>query len=203
MLECYKIALTGPIGSGKSTALRYFKELGAFTVSADQIVHHLLSTHTDLGKKIVRLLGNEILVNGEISRPLISEKVFTNYSLLKDYEAIIHPEVQKEIDNRFLKQSSMDTLLVAEVPLLFEANLQGHYDASVYIYADVERRKKRFLASAPHLLDEFERRESRLLPEDRKKALATYVLSNNASKEKLRDEVKTLYKQLTLSWKNQ
>ena len=101
MLRLKKIAVTGNVASGKSTVCLFLKECGAYVVNADSIVHKLLSPETTLGKSIINLLGYDVIIDGQFDRRAIAEKVFKDYSLLKDLEKILHPEVQKEINKEY------------------------------------------------------------------------------------------------------
>ena len=67
MLKLKKIAVTGGLAAGKTTVCQIFKELGAYVVSADEIVHQLLSPDTAVGQQVVSLLGSDI-VSGQIIR---------------------------------------------------------------------------------------------------------------------------------------
>ena len=78
MLRLRKVAVTGGLSCGKSSVCRIFKELGAYVVSADEIVHRLLSTKTNLGQQVISLLGKEIITNGKINRSTIAKKVFND-----------------------------------------------------------------------------------------------------------------------------
>jgi dephospho-CoA kinase len=196
MLESCKVALTGPIAAGKSTALNFFKELGAYCVSADQIVHQLLSPDTDIGRSILHLLGKEVLINGEFSRALIAKRVFSDPLLLKEYESLLHPQVQQEIQLLFAQKASMYALLVAEIPLLFEAALDKGFDATIFLTADRGQRKERYAKGNPQKEEDFEKRETRLLPEKEKRKKATHTLNNSGSVEELHTNIKTLYQTL-------
>ena len=61
MLKLKKIAVTGGLAAGKTTVCQLFKELGAYVVSADEIVHQLLSPDTAVGQQVVSLLGSDIV----------------------------------------------------------------------------------------------------------------------------------------------
>ena len=84
-----KIAVTGGIASGKSTVCHLFEKLGAYTVSADAIVHQLLDPTQSLGKKVIVLLGPDVVIEGQLSRERIAQKVFCNPCLLKKLEKLI------------------------------------------------------------------------------------------------------------------
>jgi dephospho-CoA kinase len=93
-METRKIAVTGTLSSGKSTVCQLLKEFGAYVVSADEIVHRLLRVETEIGQKVIDLLGEEILSEGQIDRAKIAKKVFRNPQLLQALEQIIHPQVR-------------------------------------------------------------------------------------------------------------
>ena len=98
MLKSKKIAITGNLASGKSTVCQFFKEQGAYVVSSDEIVHQLLSPETNIGKKVIALLGKDIVVEDRLNREAIAKIVFRDRQLLLRLEELLHPEVQKEIE---------------------------------------------------------------------------------------------------------
>ena len=76
MLKLKKIAVTGGLAAGKTTVCQLFKELGAYVVSADEIVHQMLSPDTVVGQQVVSLLGSDIVSGLGIDRKKIAAKVF-------------------------------------------------------------------------------------------------------------------------------
>ncbi len=92
-----RIAVTGQIGSGKSSVLEVFQRHGAYTLNADQIVHQLLASDPLLIDEIVKKLGSEVLQNGVLSRKKIAEIVFSDDNKLNVLEDIIHPAVKQAI----------------------------------------------------------------------------------------------------------
>src|ERR1700733_7337913 len=130
MLKLRKIAVTGGLSCGKSSVCRIFKELGATVVSADEIVHQLLSPQVSFGQQVIMLMGPDIVVKGQIDRSRIAKKVFNNRTLLNSLEKILHPAVNNEIEN--LYQTALakhkDKIFVAEIPLLYESDF-GQFDA--------------------------------------------------------------------------
>jgi dephospho-CoA kinase len=185
-----KIAVTGGIASGKSTVCRLFEELGAYYVSADEIVHQLLLPTTTLGKEIIALLGGDIVVDGALSRKRIAQKVFSDSHLLDELEKRIHPEVQRVIEAKY-KAASHDhvPLFVAEVPLLFEAGLESNFDAVIVVVSDEKECRKRF----QHDENEYRRRSQRLMPIQEKIKKAHYVIENSGSLDHLRQTIQPLF----------
>jgi dephospho-CoA kinase len=198
MLKLNKLAVTGGLSCGKSSVCRLFKELGATVVSADEIVHQLLSPQVSFGQQVIELIGSDIVVNGQIDRSRIAKKVFDNQTLLYSLEKILHPAVKNEIEKRYQNALAKDEnqLFVAEVPLLFESDL-GQFDAVIAVIADYHTCKQRFEQSTGCKQDEFDKRMSRQLSPEEKAKWADFVICNDGSFEDLRQAVDTIYKKLT------
>jgi len=192
------MAITGGLSCGKSTVCRILKELGAYVVSADEIVHQLLSSNIDVAKKVVDLLGDEILVDHKIDRSEVARIVFRDERLLKKLEEIIHPATYEEIEKIYRKQqeSSHKSLFVAEIPLLFETGAQSSYDVTVAIVAKPDLCLKRFIESTGKSEMEFENRISKQLNQRDKAERADYVIMNNSTLADLEQITKELYTEI-------
>ena len=202
MLTLPKIAVTGGLACGKSSACHFFEELGAYVVSADDIVHQLLSPATNLGQEVVKLIGSDIVVNHQIDRSLIAKKVFQNPKLLKSLEQILHPAVGIELEKLYqrIKAENKVPLFVAEIPLLFEANGDKFftYDYSVAVIASKDICEARFQQVTGYDKDEYQARASRQLSLEEKAKKADYVIVNNGSLQDLRKAVVSIFKSITL-----
>ncbi len=136
------IGLTGGIGAGKSTALAVFRELGALTISADELVHELYA-RPSVSAKIGARFGSGVLdAKGEVDRGRLAASVRgrrTDLGWLEDY---IHPLVADEIERR-IGDAPAGTVVVCEVPLLFESDLGRLFDLVVTVEADRETRRHR------------------------------------------------------------
>lgn len=198
MLALSRVAVTGGLSCGKSSVCRILKELGAYVISADEIVHQLLSSDTNLGQEVVKLLGKGILVNHKIDRSRIAQLVFRNTKLLQDLEKLLHPAVYKNIDDEYQNQCHRQShsLFVAEVPLLFESEGEHFFDYTVAIVSDPELCVKRFQDTTGYDQKEFESRAARQWPMLEKAVKADYVIMNNGSLSNLRDVTQELYQEL-------
>jgi dephospho-CoA kinase len=198
MLTLRKIAITGGISCGKSTVCRILKELGAYVVSADEIAHQLLSPQTDVGQKVIKLLGDDILVDQKIDRSKVANIVFQAPNLLRALEKIIHPAIYEEIEKLYRQQSESRSkpLFIAEIPLLFETNEEKNYDKTVAVIANQAICLKRFKESTKYNENEFERRSSQQLSQLEKAERADYVIMNNTSLADLEQTTKELYQEL-------
>lgn len=193
-----KVAVTGGVATGKSTACQILKEFGAYVISADDIVHQLLSPETDVGKKVIALLGRGIVVDETIQRDRISEVVFQNKPLLDALEKLLHPEVQKIIDSQYRKISKEEasySLFVAEVPLLFEARLEEYYDYVLLIVATEAHCQNRFLNKG-FSQTEYANRQSRFILSSKKISHSDYVIENEGSYDDFKISLFNVYQEL-------
>ena len=90
------IGLTGGIGSGKSTVLYMFQDLGAAVYITDKVAKRILETSERVRAKIISLLGESAYTKTLPNRKFIAEVVFYNPSKLKALNAIVHPEVAND-----------------------------------------------------------------------------------------------------------
>ncbi|MDO8737290.1 MAG: dephospho-CoA kinase [Thermoleophilia bacterium] len=178
-----RIALTGGIGSGKSTALLMFAARGAAVRDSDEIVHGLID-RADVRARIRHHLDIGQLPPGVDGRGLIASIVFADDVQLLRLEEIIFPLVNGEIDRWLaIDEVASAPLAVIELPMLFEAGMAERFDKVVLVTAPSELRKTRHEGRVG--LADFERRAARQLPEDEKRARSDYVYDNTGSPEDL------------------
>lgn len=199
MLKLKKVAVTGGLSCGKSSVCRILKELGAYVVSADKIVHQLLSSDTNLGQEVVKLLGSDILVGQQLDRVRIAQLVFKDLNLLQALEKLLHPAVYRELDQDYQRQQSLTNpppLFVAEIPLLFESGGKRDYDAVIAVIANPEICYQRFEQATGDDQKEFNQRMARQLSLYDKARQADYVIMNNGTLADLQQNTKKLYQKL-------
>lgn len=201
MLKLKKVAVTGGIACGKSSVCQIFKELGAYVISADEVVHHHLSHNHVIIEKVKRLLGADVVAKGKIDRNAVADKVFHESQLLTALEEILHPEVEKDIESHFqkVKQENQHPLFIAEIPVLFESGFisRSAFDAIIVVDASEDHCRERFKRKTGKSDSDFDMRASFQMPMNEKVKLADFVIENNGTMEQLTQEVKTLYKKLT------
>jgi dephospho-CoA kinase len=175
------IGLTGAIASGKSEALAALARLGAAALSSDAVVHDLLTSER-VRDLLVGRWGPTVAPNGKVDRGRVSEVVFADPSELDWLEATLHPLVAEEI--AVWRESLADDTRVAvvEVPLLFETDMEGVFDATISVVAPDGTRAER--AGVRGTLD-LESRSRRQLSQEEKAARATYVVINDGSVQDL------------------
>lgn len=191
-----KVAVTGGLACGKSTVCHYLKQLGASCVSADDIVHQLLTPETEVGKKVIAALGPDSVKEGKIDRALIARRVFSDPHKLHTIERILHPAVLKEIENEYERAKKLKTShpFVAEIPLLFECAWESYFDVVIAVVASEDVCKKRAEKGSPALGRDFENRMQRQMPVKEKLKRSTYTIENNGSLNDLFCQVDAIYK---------
>jgi dephospho-CoA kinase len=175
------VAITGGIGAGKSETLAAFRRHGAATVSSDDIVHELLR-NDDVKQAVVERLGNGVVgPDGELDRGAIGTVVFNDRDALAWLENLLHPLVSAEYlrwRDELGRLPNAPRVCVTEVPLLYEAGTDSHFDKVVVVTAPRKLRQARSLSG----LDE---REQRLLDEKEKVARADYSYVNTGTLDDL------------------
>lgn len=162
-------------------------ELGAFVVSADELVHQLLASDRECIHKIELLFGPEVKIHHKIDRKKLAKVAFADPKKLGHLETIVHPLVFQEIKALYKKAGSLQKyrLFVVEVPLLFEAGWESLFDEVVAVAADASLCLKRSGLTPT----EYALRVRRFLPVDEKIRRADYVILNNTTEEDLRKQV--------------
>jgi dephospho-CoA kinase len=182
------VGLTGGIGAGKSEALAALERLGASTISADKVVHELYDD-PEVRAAVVARWGPQVAPDGRVDRGAIARHAFVDDEERHFLESLLWPRVGARVAEWRDAQSRRDPTpkaLVVETPLLFEAGLEGNYDATIAIVADEAVRAERARARGHEALDE---RTARQLTQAEKAARATYAVENSGSLRELEQEL--------------
>lgn len=131
------IAITGPIGSGKSTVLNYFKENGFITYSCDEMVHKLYEK-PEISRKISQILNAPFDINNKKTTKLARKIMIDNPEIKKKIELYIYPILEKEMV-LIIKNNEKP---VFEVPTLFKAHLEYLFKTIIVIEISKEQQIK-------------------------------------------------------------
>ena len=125
-----KIAITGGIGSGKSTVCKILKEKGYAVFSCDEIYADLLSNGSLIGE-LIKAFGADILdSSGALNRKMLSEIVFADEKQRERLNKITHAKIFEEM---FRRAEEISGTVFFEVPLLFEGNYQNLFDNVIVV----------------------------------------------------------------------
>lgn len=192
------IGLTGSIATGKSTVSKILHEdCGLAIVDADliakQVVEKGQPAYNDIIAYFGPLTGDLVLPNGELNRPALGKCVFgeENKHHLRKLNSFTHPRVGRKILEQVAwAYFSGHSMVVLDVPLLFEAGFSYYCGTIINVTCDSETQLKRLLLRNPHLSkeDALKRIQSQLSMEEKSK-YSDYVLVNNGTLEDLRNQV--------------
>lgn len=171
------IGLTGGFAAGKSEALAALERLGAATLSTDSVVHDLLSTD-EVRDQLVERLGPDIAPRGRVDRGAVAAAVFDRPDDRAWLEGMLWPRVGERIAawRRELEHADpTPRAAVVEVPLLFEADMEGAFDATIAVVAEDSVRAER-AADRGH--EALESRTSRQLGQEEKARRADHTVRN-------------------------
>jgi dephospho-CoA kinase len=186
------IGLTGGIGAGKSETLAAFERLGAATLSTDRVTHELLDDD-QVRAALIERWGPEVAPGDGVDRNRVGEIVFSDPGELAFLEGVLHPRVGVHVLDWRQNLGADVEVAVVEVPLLFEAAMEGAFDATVAVVAGDQIREARLRERGQPGL---EGREGRQLDQAEKEARADHVIRNEGSIEELESKVNELIDQI-------
>ena len=188
------VGLTGGIASGKSTVAAILRRLGAAVIDADELSRQVVQPEQTAWKEIVKTFGAGILQEDQnLDRKKLRKIVFDNPEARKKLEAIIHPKVRALAEEKIRELASAGaSIIVYEVPLLFEGQLHHWLRPVILVACDVKTQKKR-IQDRDHVTDvEAQRHIDAQMSLEEKRKLADYTIENNGTLEELEQQVKSV-----------
>jgi dephospho-CoA kinase len=185
------------LGAGKSTALAALESLGAATLSTDAVVHELYGGD-QVRDAVTARWGDDVAPGGVVDRALVARRVFADPQERKWLEGLLWPLVGARVGSWYESLAEREPpppAAVVETPLLFEAGMDGAYDATIAIVADEEVRAARAGARGHEALDE---RTARQLSQAEKASRATYAVENSGTLRELEQELSGVLAKLTV-----
>jgi dephospho-CoA kinase len=191
-------ALTGSVAAGKSTVGALFREWGATVIDMDVLVRELQRKGEPVFNAIVAAFGPEVLDHhGELDRRSLRRRILAAPDARRRLEAIVHPAV--EVRRRELLAAARvrgDLIVIADIPLLFEAGDPSAYDGVIVVDAPVDLRRQRLLQSRDFDAHEADLLIAAQMPADQKRAGATWIIDNDGDREKLLRRTREVWKAL-------
>ncbi len=186
-----KVAVTGGIGSGKSAVGEILEELGAVIVDADELARTVIERGNSGYDQVLAAFGDEVLTSGEIDRAKLAGLVFSDPELRKKLEGIIHPLV-REAAEEIMKSAPSGSVVVNEIPLLFETNGAKRFDFVIAVQTPMELRIER-LSQRGMKLYEIEKRIAVQASDQERASIANVIVVNDGSLDQLRSKVEELW----------
>ena len=190
------VALTGGIGAGKSTAARYFAELGALVIDADQLARIAIERGSEGFGEVILRFGEEITTNGDIDRRKLAELIFSDSQARTDLEAIIHPRVQA-LFAEAVEDLSENQILIYEIPLLVETGAAEKFDYVITVESDQDLRVSRLLKKGLYI-SQIDKRMATQASSQAREAIADSVIRNYGYEDSLLRQVENLWEGVLL-----
>jgi dephospho-CoA kinase len=193
-----EVALTGNVASGKSSVARMWASRGIPVIEADQLAREVLAPGSNGLEAVRNAFGDGVLTReGALDREAMRDIVFRDPAARRRLESIVHPGV-RELRQRWSEERRREgaPLVVSEIPLLFEAGLDGDFDVVVLVDAPEEERLRRLeeerglgRAEARRVMDS--QQDAR-----EKREKADHVLENDGSLQELEIRASALLERL-------
>ena len=190
------VALTGGIGSGKSTVGQIFAQLGAIVVDSDQLARDVLERGSIGFNEVVAKFGDEILKNGEIDRQLLASIVFKDPKKRSELEQITHPLIRKAFAE-VIARSTSNSIVINQIPLLVESNHDYKFDHVITVSASEDIRAQRLLKRGLTGVQIRERMQAQATDQMRE-SIADSVIVNEKSEQEITGQVEKIWELLLL-----
>lgn len=184
------LGLTGSIGTGKSTTAGMFRELGVPVHDSDATVHALYQ-----GEAVgpVGAAFPAAIKDGIVDRKALAAELAARPDGFPRLEAIIHPLVrQKEADLLWRQRAAGSSLVVLDIPLLFETGADERVDKVLVVTCEPELQRQRVLARPGMTEEKFAMLMARQMPDAEKRQRADFVVKTDNSLEDARKQVKLI-----------
>ena len=195
----YKLGITGGIGSGKSTAAKYFSNKNAYIIDADAEAKHCLLHSISLQNKIMSAFGSDLKSKaGQIDLKELSKRAFSDINGQKILNGIIWPELYLVIEKKMILSEHKYNIFIVDAALLFEANLQNLFDDVLLITANenirINRASNRLKIGKQFVIQ----RMNLQMPESQKIKLTKHIIYNNETITHLNKELENFYMKIVL-----
>ena len=194
-----RIGITGGIASGKTIIGDFLFQSKQWPIlDADSYAHEALSAESQIAKKACLRYGSKIIKNSSkndqiINRKALAKIVFQNEIEKKWLEGIIHPFVNKRIEEELEKLRS-NSIVILIIPLLFEKNYTGLCSEICYIDCPRNMQLKRLQSRDSLSLEEANKRIDAQWANSFKKQFADHIINNSNDDETWKLQLKKLYK---------
>lgn len=176
------LGITGGISSGKSLVVKILRDFGVQVISADEIVHHLLSQSYYLNK-IKEFFGDEVFDGEILNRRKLGKIIFSSEEKRRILNNLLHPPVLRTMKEEIEKNKEKKGILAFEVPLLFEVGIEDWFDEIWVVYCSFEIQIERLMKRDNISYEEALNKINSQMPLDEKIKRANYVIDNSGNIE--------------------
>lgn len=195
------LALTGGIGSGKSTVAAFFADRGATIIDADAISRGLMEPGQPVLAQVVETFGPQILDDtGRLDRQALADIVFHDDDARQRLNAIVHPAVRAESVRQREAAIAADpdhAIIIQDIPLLVETGQADKFDGVIVVVTNEVTRLDRLVSARGMSRGDAEARMAAQATDAQRQAVATWVIDNSGSLIDTEVQVATVWHELT------
>ncbi len=187
----FVVGITGGIGSGKSTAAKFFEKLGVPVYNSDMRAKIIQNENPVVKVKITEAFGQEAYNESGLNKPFISKQVFQDNEKLKLLNSIVHPAVFKDFDD--WKKTQKSDIVIKEAAILIESGSYKDCDVVISVIVDVEKRISRTIERDGLTKEEVLARINNQISDEERIAKSDFIIDNNGDLTHLKNEVEQTF----------
>ena len=195
----YKLAITGGIGSGKTTVCEFISKnyKSVYVFNADKESKGHLKKSLSLQHKIINAFGLSVTNNNKLDIKKLAEVVFSNKIDQEILNGIMWSEVFMLITNKMEEcEKNKISLFIVDAAMIFEAKLSNFFNSTLLVTANKKIRLERAEKRHNIPLEQIKNRMSLQLSEKKKEELADHIIKNNGTLELLHKNIDNFYNQV-------
>lgn len=183
--------ITGGIGSGKSTAAKFFEELGIPVYNSDTRAKTIQNENSEVKVKIISAFGEEAYNENGLNKPYLSKQVFQNNEKLKLLNSIVHPAVFQDFED--WKKAQKSDIVMKEAAILIESGSYKDCDVVISVVVDIETRIARTIKRDGLSREEILARINNQISDEERIAKSDFIIDNNGDLAHLKNEVEQTF----------
>lgn len=196
-----RYAITGGIGSGKSTVAAMFARLGAVIIDADAISRDLMRPTENTLSAVVAEFGPDILhPDGTLNRSALAALVFSYEDARTRLNNIVHPAVRARADvlvEQAWRAPGFSGIIIDDIPLLAETNRAAEFDGVIVVHTSLEKRLSRLTETRGMAEEDARARIAAQATDAQRAAIATWIIDNDGSAENTQTQVERIWTLMT------
>ncbi|GBD65632.1 dephospho-CoA kinase [Tetragenococcus halophilus] len=184
------LGITGSIATGKSTVVNIFKQYGFPVVDADIIAREVVEPNTAGLKKVVETFGSSVLCSdGSLNRKQLGQIIFSDTKKRQALNALLAPFLQEAIIEQIKRASAAASLVIADIPLLYEAGYDKYMDQVAVVYIPEDLQVQRLMKRDRITKKEAQKKVASQLSIEEKKKRADIIFDNQESLSSIRQQI--------------
>jgi dephospho-CoA kinase len=174
------LGLTGGIGSGKTYVANIFENKGVPVYNSDIRAKILMNTNDIIKKELVQKFGQDVFIDNVLNRSMISDRIFSDKSLIDWINDLVHPIVKLDFEEWLLQQKA--SIVIKEAAILIESGAYKQCDEIVLVTAPNEVRIERIKRRDNMTLEQIKKRMSNQMTDSERVKYADYIIVNDGIK---------------------